>query len=333
VFVTDADNREVMEYSGANGQILRWYAYGLGTNDVLNQMNVPANTRATFIPDTQGSTIGTVAATLTTIGYLPYGKSASAAGPFGYTGQRIDPETNGLHYYRSRMYAPAWGRFMQPDRIGYGGGSNLYAYVNNDPLNNTDPNGQFCIPCAFAIGGAAVGLAIQGYHDYQAGQLSSFGNYAGSATAGAIGGLSLLAGGIGTAVVIGSGGAILGNTAQQTIDIATGAQQGYNVTSAVVATAAGGVMAGVLKPFSGVIASEYGPISQGLITKYANGTISQAAPQTVGKMFGTELLEENVIPGAILEEKLNDVANQILPSVTIGGSDATPGAGTTPSGK
>ena len=57
------------------------------------------------------------------------------------------------------------------------------------------------------------------------------------------------------------------------------------------------------------------------------------APQTVGKMFGTELLEENVIPGAILEEKLNDVANQILPSVTIGGSDSTQGGGMTPSAK
>jgi hypothetical protein len=104
-------------------------------------------------------------------------------------------------------------------------------------------------------------------------------------------------------------------------------------TCAAVATAAGGVLGGALKPFSGVIALEYGPISQGLITKYANGAISQAAPQTLGKMFGTELLRENVIPGSILEEKLNDVANQILPSVTIGGSDSTPGGGMTPSAK
>jgi YD repeat-containing protein len=46
VFVTDAGNREVLEYDGASGAIQRWYAYGLGSNDVLNQTNVVAATRA-----------------------------------------------------------------------------------------------------------------------------------------------------------------------------------------------------------------------------------------------------------------------------------------------
>jgi RHS repeat-associated protein len=144
VFVTDAGNREVLEYDGASGAIQRWYAYGLGSNDVLNQSNVAAGTRAALIPDIQGSVIASLdsaTATLTKIGYLPYGKSASATAPFGYTGQRIDAETNGLYYYRSRHYSPAWGRFVQPDPIGYGGGRHLYAYVGNDPLNLTDPLG------------------------------------------------------------------------------------------------------------------------------------------------------------------------------------------------
>src|SRR6266571_1271385 len=82
VFVTDADNREVMEYDGATGAIQRWYAYGLGSNDVLNQMNVVAGTRVGFIPDIQGSVIASidsVSGVLSKIGYLPYGKSASIA--------------------------------------------------------------------------------------------------------------------------------------------------------------------------------------------------------------------------------------------------------------
>jgi len=144
VYVTDADNSEILEYDGSSGAIRQWYAYGLGSNDVLNRMDVVAGTRATFIPDIQGSTIGTldsVSGTLTKRGYLPYGASASAVGSFAYTGQRIDAETNGLYYYRARMYAPTFGRFMQTDPLGYSVGTNLYAYVNNDPLNATDPTG------------------------------------------------------------------------------------------------------------------------------------------------------------------------------------------------
>jgi RHS repeat-associated protein len=144
VFVTDAGNREVLEYDGASGAILRWYAYGLGSNDVLNQMNVAAATRATLVPDIQGSAIAALdsgSGSLGKAGYLPYGKSANAPGAFGYTAQRIDSETSGLYYYRARHYSPAWGRFLQPDPIGYGGGSNLYAYVGNDPLNLLDPFG------------------------------------------------------------------------------------------------------------------------------------------------------------------------------------------------
>jgi RHS repeat-associated protein len=148
VFVTDAGNRGVLEYDGASGAIQRWYAYGLGTNDVLNQMNVVAATRTTLIPGIQGSVIASLdsaSGTLSKIGYSPYGNSIGATPPFGYTGQRIDPETNGLYYYRARHYSPAWGRFLQTDPIGYAGGVNQYAYVGNDPLNLVDPLGVYGI--------------------------------------------------------------------------------------------------------------------------------------------------------------------------------------------
>jgi RHS repeat-associated protein len=162
VFVIDADNREVLEYDGASGAILRWYAYGLGSNDVLNQMDIAAATRTTFIPDIQGSIIGSLdssSGALSKRGYLPYGASASATGTFAYTGQRIDPETNGLYYYRARMYRPAWGRFMQVDPIGYAGGSNLYAYVGNDPLDRLDPTGMATdVPQSFGITPGAAAL-------------------------------------------------------------------------------------------------------------------------------------------------------------------------------
>ena len=108
MFVTDADNREVLEYDGTSGAIQRWYAYALGPNDVLNQMNVVAGTRATLgagHPRIDHRLAGFSSGTLTKVGYLPYGKSAST-GPFGFTGQRIDPETGrALLLSRAALFA------------------------------------------------------------------------------------------------------------------------------------------------------------------------------------------------------------------------------------
>lgn len=51
----------MLENNGTTGTVQRWYAYGAGSNDVLGQMNVAADTRTTLIPDIQGSIIATLA--------------------------------------------------------------------------------------------------------------------------------------------------------------------------------------------------------------------------------------------------------------------------------
>lgn len=63
-----------------------------------------------------------------------------AQNPILFTGRRYDPES-GNYYYRARIYSPALGRFLQQDPLGYVDTMNLYAYVRNDPVDLTDPEG------------------------------------------------------------------------------------------------------------------------------------------------------------------------------------------------
>jgi len=57
-----------------------------------------------------------------------------------FPGQYYDSET-GLHYNYYRYYDPRTGRYVTADPIGLNGGINVYAYVNNDPINYSDPSG------------------------------------------------------------------------------------------------------------------------------------------------------------------------------------------------
>jgi RHS repeat-associated protein len=49
------------------------------------------------------------------------------------------------NYYRARYYDPKIGRFISEDPIGFDGGINFYPYVENNPINYTDPSGNFPI--------------------------------------------------------------------------------------------------------------------------------------------------------------------------------------------
>jgi RHS repeat-associated protein len=76
--------------------------------------------------------------------YTPFGEAVASVqtvdNPFRFPGQYFDSET-GLHYNYFRYYNPQTGRYMTPDPIGLWGGINLFAYVENNPINRMDPLG------------------------------------------------------------------------------------------------------------------------------------------------------------------------------------------------
>ena len=94
---------------------------------------------------------------------LPFGRTQVQLGTvqnnLRFPGQYYDAET-GLHYNWNRYYDPETGRYLSPDPIGLEGGLNLYAYMENDPVNWSDPWGlSYALPIQWGFRTLAAILA------------------------------------------------------------------------------------------------------------------------------------------------------------------------------
>lgn len=136
------------EYS-ASGTLLRRFVHGsaAGVDDPVAWFEgtaIAANTRRLLQVDRLGSVISVVDNSGTNLSintYDEYGSpGTSNLGRFQYTGQAWLASLN-LYYYKTRMYSPALGRFLQVDPVGYADGLNSLIYVHNNPINFVDTLG------------------------------------------------------------------------------------------------------------------------------------------------------------------------------------------------
>ena len=164
-FVYDGWNL-MAELNGSNNAVVRTYTWGLdiressqGAGGVAGLLMVNAGSGGIHFPayDLNGNVMGLVKAANGTIStryeYGPFGEVFCSVGelagenPFQFSTKYTDFETD-LVYYGYRYYSPDIGRWISRDPIEEQGGFNLYAFVNNDPINKIDTLGLFfCGEC------------------------------------------------------------------------------------------------------------------------------------------------------------------------------------------
>ncbi len=232
------DGQEILlEYDGSNQLLARYTHSNLRTDDVLAVDVTSAGVGARlaqssgsyqYLKDAQG-TITDVADNngnklqhhvYSAFGILLGIKDASANDvtenpplntSYTYTGREKDKES-GLYYYRARFYDPNTGRFLQkdpePGKISQPNTIfNSYTYCGNAPGTYVDPSGEI-----FGIDDLIFLAIIAGSGAIAQGTIT--GNWSiGNLFSGAVKGLGLGAGILGTASLIGAGiGAVGGTT-------------------------------------------------------------------------------------------------------------------------
>lgn len=139
---------QVVVETDSNGNVVASYTYGLG---LISQRRNGVD--SFYLQDALGSTRaltnnqGTVT---NSYSYDAFGQLLSNSGTtlnsFLYTGEQRD-EASGLYYLRARYYNPALGRFLTSDRfegrLEDPSALHKYVYVQNNPVNMTDPLGLY----------------------------------------------------------------------------------------------------------------------------------------------------------------------------------------------
>ncbi len=134
--------------------VVRTYSWGPEAQGAPGTLRMIADSNGVYFPayDPNGNVMGLVKATNGTVSavyeYGPFGEllvstgTMSSSNLFRFSTKYRDTETD-LYYYGYRYYSPSLGRWLSRDPVEERGGLNLYAFVNNDPVNRVDWLGQW----------------------------------------------------------------------------------------------------------------------------------------------------------------------------------------------
>jgi RHS repeat-associated protein len=150
----------------ASGEVTTRYVYGTKVN--VPDYFVRGGTTFRLLTDQLGSVRKVIDTTtgevVQEIAYDAWGVVTKDTNPglqpFGFAGGLWEGET-GLTHFGAREYEARTGRWTRKDPIGFGGGTNTFAYADGSPVTFADPEGRFAIGAvaAGAVWGAIVGGA------------------------------------------------------------------------------------------------------------------------------------------------------------------------------
>ena len=138
VFMYDATGRRegFVHYTGTTSNRTYYYLYN-AQGDVIGLLTDTLSLNVSYEYDTWGKLVAIGGTGAETIGRL---------NPFRYRGYVYDEET-GFYLTGTRYYDPVIGRFINADaaigQIGNVQGTNMFAYCFNNPVNMSDPTGNW----------------------------------------------------------------------------------------------------------------------------------------------------------------------------------------------
>ena len=170
IYVRDPSGNVLAEYNAGTGALIANYVY-LNGHKVCR---VAADgSRRYFHHDPLGTpravTDGSGVA-LWRGEHRPFGEvhTSNPAGgdPYTFTGHEWEDESS-LLYAHARYYDPTVGRFLSTDPVGGSPGNpqswNRYSYVQNNPLNATDPTGKI-LETLWDAANVGIGVVSLGYN-------------------------------------------------------------------------------------------------------------------------------------------------------------------------